>query len=130
MTDTAGTPSFSTATTAAVVTRALQTAGGADLVVGSLSGIPGCVATAGRSGRFRSEPPRVQLAQWRYQAVPPNRLAASHIVGGIVLAEETLSSTEAGWHVARALREHLAEFGPPALHDVLAALEGLAVASG
>lgn len=123
-------PGYDATSTAAVITRALQLPGGADLIVGSLSGLEGALATPGRSGRFRSEPPRVQLAEWRYESVPPGRLAASHVVGGIVLAEQTLNVAEAGWHVARSLRQHLIDNGPVAVHDVLAMLEGLRIACG
>lgn len=119
---------FDASASAATISRALQTPGGPDLVVGSLSSLPGVVATPGRSGRFRSEPARVLVAQWRYHAVPPGRLAESHVVGGIVLAEETLSMGEAGWRVARALRQHLLECGSAVLPDILAMLEGLDVA--
>ena len=89
--------------------------------------MPHALVSRGRSGLFRSEP-RVQLADWRYQAEPSGRLLESHLVDGVILSEETLSSAEAGWHVARALRRHLHEYGPGTLHDVLAMLEGLAIA--
>ena len=121
-------PGYDAAECAAVITRALQLPGGPDLVVGSLSAIPYAVATPGRSGLFRSESARVQFAEWRFEAVPPNRLLQAHVVHGIVLAEETLSVTEAGWRVSRALRQHLLEYGAGILHDVLATLEGLSKA--
>jgi hypothetical protein len=121
-------PGFDAAESAAVISRALRLPGGADLVVGSLSSLPYVVASPGRSGFFRSEPARVQLAEWRYQAVPPARLAEGHVVQGIVIAEETLGFNEAGWRVSRALRQHLLEYGPGMLDEVLAMLEGLAIA--
>ena len=86
---------------------------------------PNCVWT---SGRFRSEPARVLIAQWRYEAASRGRLVESHVVGGIVLAEATLRVGDAGWRVARALRQHLQECGPSILPDMLAMLEGLEIA--
>lgn len=121
-------PGFDASASAATISRALQLPGGAELVVGSLAAIHGVMATPARQGRFRSEPARALVAQWRYEAVPPGRLAESHVVAGIVLAEETLSVAEAGWRLARALRQHLLEFGPAVLPDILAVLEGLTVA--
>lgn len=121
-------PGFDAAASAAIISNALRLPGGADLVVGSLSRVPYAVATPARSGFFRSEPARVQFAEWRYQVVPPGRLSEAHVVQGIVLAEETLGMNEAGWRVARALRQHLLEYGPGVLPEVLATLEGLAIA--
>lgn len=124
-----GAPVYDPASAAAVIDRALQLVGGADLVVGSLSGVPGAVVTERRKGMFRSAPGSVQLAQWRYSTVPPGRLAAGHVVGGIVLAEDTLPAAAAGAHVAEALRLHLVEEGPRILPDVLSLLEGLVTAA-
>jgi hypothetical protein len=123
-------PGYDPVASAAVVTRALQMPGGADLVVGSLVLVPHALVSRGRSGLFRSEPTRVQLAEWRYCAEPSGRLRESHVMDGVVLSEETLSPAEAGWHVARALRQHLHEYGAGILHDVLAVLAGLDIACG
>jgi hypothetical protein len=121
-------PEFDPAASAAVITRALQLPGGAELVIGSLSAIPHAVASPPRARFFRSEGARVQFAEWRYQALPSGRLSESHVVEGIVLGKETLTFNEAGWRVSRALRKHLQEYGPGILREVLAVFEGLAKA--
>ena len=114
---------------AAVVLAALAQPGGAGLVVESLGRLPGAVATPARGGRFRSSPALVQLGQWRYEARDQG-LAVAHVVGGISLAHTALPPAQAGAHVAGALGVFLHEQGVQALSDVLAVLEGLAVAAG
>ncbi len=122
-------PGYDPAASAAVIDRALQLPGGADLVAGSLGAVPGAVVVERRKGVFRSSTGSVQLGRWRYSAADGGRLAAAHVVGGIVLAQESLSAAEAGGHVAEALRLHLVEEGPRILPDVLAVMEGLSSAA-
>ena len=123
-------PGFDRAECAAVITRALQLPGGSELVTGSLSGIPGAVVGRRRSGLFGGSSVSVQFAQWRYEAESSGRLAIAHVVGGIVLAENVTPPAKAGAHVAMVLNQQLTEFGPRILPDILALLEGLAVAAG
>jgi hypothetical protein len=122
-------PGYDRAACAELIGRALALPGGADLVVGSLSGLPGAVAIGARPGRFRSRAGFVELGQWRYAVAASGRLAVAHVVAGIVLAEETLPAATAGDHVAGALGQHLAELGPRGLAEVLSVLEGLSAAS-
>jgi hypothetical protein len=123
-------PGFDRQHCVTVVTRALQLPGGSELVAGSLAGLPAAVVSRRRSGLFGSSAPlKVQLGEWRYEPAPNGRLAAAHVVGGIVIAENVLAPVEAGAHVAMVLSQQLAEYGPRLLPDVLAVLEGLSVAA-
>ena len=111
-----------------VLSRALGQRGGPGLVVAGLGSLPGASVTSARSGFFRSSPMLVQLGQWRYEA-RGDVLATAHVVGGIAVAQAVLTPVNAGEHVAGALGAFLAEQGERSLPDVLALLEGLAVAS-
>ncbi len=115
---------------AAVVTRALLVLGGADLLLGSLATIPGAVHTPGRAGVFRSNPERVQVGEWRYEAARDGRLVGAHVVGGIVLAELALSPEAAGANVAAALGQLIGAYGAQLVPTVSSVLEGLGVAAG
>ena len=121
---------YDPAAAAGVVTRALGVAGGIDLVLGSLATVPGVVRTAARTGLFRSHPVRLQVGEWRYEPTADGRLAAAHVVGGIVIAETALSPEAAGRSVAAALGQLIDGFGAQILPAVRAVLEGLDVASG
>ena len=123
-------PSYDAAGAADVLSRALALAGGPELVVGSLRTLPGAVRTAERRGMFRSNPEQVLVGQWRYEATRDGRLAAAHVVGGIVLAELTLPAGEAPFHVAASLGAHVADHGARIVPAVRSMLEGLAVAAG
>ena len=111
-----------------VLSRAMAQRGGAALVVARLGSLAGAAVTEARSGFFRSSPMLVQVGQWRYES-RGDVLATAHVVGGIALAQSVLTPATAGAHVAGALGVFLAEQGQQALPDVLAMLEGLAVAS-
>jgi len=115
---------------AAVITAALLLVGGADLVLGSLGTVPGVVRTPARKGVFRSTPQREQIGEWRYEMSGDGRLTAAHVVGGIVLAELTLSPQAAGTSVAQALAQHIRDLGAQIIPAVEAVLEGLGVAAG
>lgn len=121
---------YDAAAAAGVLTRALGVLGGIELVLGSLATIPGVVRTAARSGLFRSSPQRLQVGEWRYEPTADGRLAAAHVVGGIVIAETALSPEAAGRSVAAALGQLIDAFGAQVLPAVRSVLEGLDVASG
>jgi hypothetical protein len=121
---------FDSAQATAVLERALALVGGAELVVGSLAGVPGTQRTPARKSMFRSSPEQVQVGQWRYEVTTDGRLSAGHVVAGIVLAELTLPSHQAAAHVAAALAEHVADQGARIVPAVRSMLEGLAVAAG
>jgi hypothetical protein len=78
---------------------------------------------------FRSSVASVDLGRWRYTAGHAGRVTISHVVSGIVLSEETLPPTAAAPHITAAIGQHLVDFGSYILPEVLALLEGLAVAS-
>lgn len=122
-------PGFDAAVVATVVDAAMGIRGGADLVIGSLGSVPGAVVTERRSGFLRSSEGGVQLAQWRFEGRSGGRLAVSHVVGGIALSDEMLPTPQVGGHVAAALAQHLVEYGPQILPDVVAVLAGLRVAT-
>ncbi len=113
-----------------ILARALALVGGPGLVVGSLGSLPGAVRTAERRGMFRSNPEQVLVGQWRYEVTRDGRLAAAHVVGGIVLAELTLPADEAPRHLAASLGAHVADHGARIVPAVRSMLEGLAVAAG
>jgi hypothetical protein len=115
---------------AQVIGRALGLTGGADLVLGSLSTLPGVQHWAARRSMFKSSPERVLVGEWRYEVAPDGRLLAAHVVGGIVLAELVFPPDAAGVHVATAIGQHLAAYGAQTLPAVESMLEGLAVAAG
>ncbi len=125
MSDPSAGSSFDAAALADTITRVLATSGGSALVVEALGRIPGAVVIAPRSGMFKSNPARVQLGAWRYEAGSAGRLAAAHVVGGVVLGEELLPAAAAGVHVARALGQQVSDFGPQVVPEVEAVMEGL-----
>jgi hypothetical protein len=111
-----------------VVARALAV-GGAGLVVDALGRIRGAEAVDAGSGFFRSAPRSVEIGTWRYHADKRDRLVVSHVVGDIVLAEETPPPQQSAQHVAAVLALHIEGVGDVALPDVLAVLEGLSAAA-
>lgn len=123
-------PGFDATAAAGVVDAAMRLRDGADLLIGSLSGIPGAVVTERRSGFLRSSEGGVQVSGWRFEARSDGRLAVSHVVGAIALSEELLPAPQVGAHVAAALAQHLVEYGPQILPDVVAVLAGLHAATG
>jgi len=122
-------PRFDRAHCAAVLTRALQLPGGSQLVADLLAGLPGAVVTRRRSGGYGRSTKCVQLGHWRYWPVDRGRLEIAHIVDGVLLAEHEAGPIEAGPHITMVLTAQLREYGPRLLPDILALLEGLAVAS-
>ncbi|BAX92669.1 DUF5073 family protein [Mycobacterium shigaense] len=104
---------------------ALSGPGGVGMVVRVFCGIPGVARTPARRGLFRSQPERVQIGDWRYELTPDGRLGAAHVVGGIALAEEVLAAAAVGPHIARALGQVVAHYGPTIMPNVDAALEVL-----
>jgi hypothetical protein len=113
------------------VSRAIGTAlsgpAGVGMVVRVFCGIPGVVLTPARRGLFRSQPERVQIGDWRYELTSDGRMGAAHVVGGIALAEEVLAAAAVGPHIARALGQVVAHYGPSIMPNVDAALEALEV---
>lgn len=114
---------------AAVISRALDCPGGPGMLVAVMASLPAAAHTPARKGLFRSSPEQVQLGSWRYQVGPDGRLQASHVVGGIVLAEQPLSPDTAGEHVAAAIAEHIAGHGSqvrPYVESMLTVLDATA----
>ncbi|OMC45852.1 DUF5073 domain-containing protein [Mycobacterium sp. IS-2888] len=115
------------------VSRAVGTAlagpGGVGLVVRVFCGVPGVILTPARRGFFRSQPERIQIGDWRYELTADGRLAAAHVVNGIVLAEEVLAAAAVGPHIARALGQVVSNYGPTIMPNIDAALEMLEAGS-
>jgi hypothetical protein len=130
---TASTPSgsqYDAGAAAAVISRAVDSPGGPGMVVAVMASLPAAGHTPARKGRFRSSPEQVQLGSWRYQVGADGRLQASHVVGGIVLAEQALSPDTAGEHVAAAIAEHIAGHGSQVRPYVESMLTVLDVTAG
>jgi Domain of unknown function (DUF5073) len=109
---------------------ALSGPGGVALVVKVFGGVPGVIVTPARRGLFRSQPERVQIADWRYEVSPDGRLAAAHVVNGVAIAEEVLAAGAVGPHIARALGQLVSGYGPTIIPNIDAALEALDTGSG
>jgi hypothetical protein len=122
-------PAYDRVAATAILCRVLAMPGGAELVTASLAQIPGAVVTYPRSGRFRSSVASAQLGLWRYSPAAAGRIMVAHVVGGFVVSEDSLPPAAAAPHITAAIGQHLADYGPYILHDVVALLEGLAVAS-
>jgi Domain of unknown function (DUF5073) len=112
------------------VAGALAGPGGVALVVSVFAGLPGVVRTPARRGMFRSQPERIQIGDWRYELASDGRLSASHVVGGIVIAEEVLSASDVGPHIARALGQVAARYGATIVPNIEAAVEALNTSAG
>jgi Domain of unknown function (DUF5073) len=102
---------------------ALAGPGGVGLVVKVFCGLPGVLLTPPRRGLFRSQPERIQIGEWRYEVTSDGRLSASHLVNGIVIAEEVLPAGAVGPHVARSLGQVVNNFGPATVTGIDAAVE-------
>jgi hypothetical protein len=122
-------PAYNRAEATAVICQVLTLPGGAELVTTSLAQIPGAVVTRARSGVFRSSSASTQLGLWRYTPGGAGRITVAHVVGGIVLSEDTLPPAAAAPHITAAIGQHIADFGSSIVPDVVALLEGLAVAA-
>jgi hypothetical protein len=117
---------YDSAAAATVIARAMSGPGGLHVVLGVFGAVPGVAATPARRGLFRSEPARVRIGSWRYEVSSDERLRAGHVVGDVVLAEELLPAAAVPAHLARALGEVVAAYGPSALPQLTAALDVLA----
>lgn len=113
-----------------VVAEALTGPGGVALVVNVFAGLPGVIHVPAKRGMFRSEPERIQIGDWRYEVARDGRLHAGHVVNGVVIAEETLAAGAGGPHLARALEQIVARYGPATVPAVDAAVEALEASSG
>lgn len=120
---------YDRAAAASLLARVLGLSGGPGLVTASLAKLPGAAERHARGG-FGSRVAGVELGAWRFTPATGTRLLVAHVVGGIAISEEPLLPVAAAQRIAGAIDEHLANFGPQILPDVLAVLEGLAVASG
>ncbi|MGE2817764.1 DUF5073 family protein [Mycobacterium heidelbergense] len=109
---------------------ALAGPGGVGLVVRVFCGVPGVILTPARRGFFRSQPERIQIGDWRYEVTADGRLAAAHVVNGIVLAEDVLAAAAVGPHIARALGQVVSNYGPTIMPNIDAALEMLESGTG
>jgi hypothetical protein len=123
-------PEYDRAVAATVIGRVLALPGGAELVTSSFAQIPGAVVTQARAGMFGPRLSSVQLGQWRYTPAAACRVSVAHVVGNVVLSEDVLPPAAAAQHMTAAVGQHISDFGAYILPEVLALLEGLAVASG
>lgn len=123
-------PGYDARSAAGIISGTVDSPGGPGMLVSMLAGLPAVLHTPARKGLFRSGPEQVQLGSWRYQVSPDGRLHAAHVVGGIVLADQTLSPAAAGGHVAAAIGEHVTAHGSQVLPHVDAMLTVLAGSSG
>lgn len=121
---------FDQARVSRAVANALAGPGGVPMVISVFVGIPGVVRTPARRGLFRSQPERIQIGDWRYEVARDGRLSASHVVGGIVIAEEVLPAGEVGPHIARALGQIAARYGATIVPNIEAAVEALNTSAG
>lgn len=112
------------------VGAALAGPGGVGMLVKVFCAVPGVVLTPARRGFFRSEPERILIGDWRYEVTSDGRLSASHLVNGIVLAEQVLAAGEVGPHIARALAQLVSHYGPTIQPGIDAALEMLETFGG
>lgn len=103
---------------------------GVGVVLRAFCGVPGVLLAPARRGIFRSQPQQVQIGEWRYEVTGDERLRAAHVVHGIVLAEEVLPAGSVGGHVARALGQLVAGYGPTIVPNIEAALEVLETSAG
>jgi hypothetical protein len=117
---------YDPAIAAAAIAYAMGGPGGLHVVWGVFGAVPGVSRTPPRRGLFRSEPERVRIGSWRYEVSSDGRLRAGHVVGDVVLAEELLPAEAVPMHLARALGEVAAAYGPSALPQLAAAFEVLA----
>lgn len=112
------------------VGAALAGPGGVGMVVKVFCGVPGVVLIPARRGFFRSEPERIQIADWRYEVTRDGRLSAAHVVNDIVLADSVLAAGAVGPHIAHALGKVVNSYGPTILPSIDAAVEMLETFGG
>ncbi|MEZ0051164.1 hypothetical protein ABIA30_002162 [Mycobacterium sp. MAA66] len=103
---------------------------GVGSVVAVFSTVPGVVHTPARRSLFRSTPARVQIADWRYEIAQDGRLRAAHVVGDIVIAEETLNADAVGPHIARSLAQLIDRYGSTICPHIDAAVDALRISLG
>jgi hypothetical protein len=123
-------PAYDRTAATAVICRVLALPGGAELVTASLAQIPGAVVTQPRVGMFRASAASTQLGLWRYTPARDGRITVAHVVGGVALSEDTLLPAAAAPHITAAIGQHITDFGSSILPDIVALIEGLAIASG
>ena len=121
---------FDAAQVSRTITEVMAGPGGIALVVNVFGGLPGVVHTPERRGMFRSQPARIQIADWRYEVTGDGRLRAAHVVNGIVIAEETLVADAVGPHIARSLGQVVAQYGAAVVPNIEAAVEVLSASAG
>lgn len=112
------------------ISAALAGPGGVALVVKVFAGLAGVIHTPARRGLFRSNPERIQIGDWRYEVAHDGRLLAAHMVNGIVIAEDILVAAAVGPHIARALGQIVARYGPTVIPNINAAVEILGTSTG
>lgn len=112
------------------VGAALAGPGGVGVVLRVFCGVPGVILAPARRGIFRSRPQHVLIGDWRYEVTDDGRLRAAHVVNGIVLADEVLAAGTVGSHLARALGQLVAGYGPTIVPNIDAALEVLETSAG
>jgi hypothetical protein len=112
------------------ISAALAGPGGVALVVNVFSGLTGVVHTPARRGLLRSQPERIQIADWRYEISNDGRLLAAHMVNGVVIAEDILLANEVGPHIARSLGQIVARYGASVVPNIDAAVEILGTSTG
>jgi hypothetical protein len=107
-----------------VVTAALGTPGGAELVLHALSGVPQVNEVEVKTG-WRSTVPAVAVGDRRFRAQGDSQLLVEHVVQDVVLSTSTAGPADAGLAVSAALTAHVRHFGATLVPEVEAALEGL-----
>jgi Domain of unknown function (DUF5073) len=112
------------------VAGALAGPGGIALVVKVFAGLPGVIHTPAKRGLFRSNPERIQLADWRYEVAHDGRLLAAHMVNGVVIAEDILLADAVGPHIARSVGQIVARYGATVIPNIDAAVDILGTSGG
>ncbi|MGB8406238.1 MAG: DUF5073 family protein [Mycobacterium sp.] len=112
------------------VAAALSGPAGVGSVITVFSAVPGVVRTPARRSLLRSAPERVQIGDWRYEITQDGRLRAAHVVGDIVIAEETLDADAVGPHIARALAQLIGRYGSTICPHIDAAVDALRISLG
>ena len=117
--------SFEPARVSDTVNAALAGPAGVAAVVSVFRSVPGVIHTPPRRGMFRSAPEYVQIGDWRYEVTGDGRLKAAHVVGDIVIAEESLDAHAVGPHIARSLDQLVGRYGSTICPHIDAAVEVL-----
>ena len=118
---------FEPARVSDTVNAALAGPAGVAAVVNVFRSVPGVVHAPARRGMFRSAPEQVQIGDWRYEVTGDGRLKAAHVVGDIVIADESLDAHAVGPHIARSLDQLVGRYGPAICPHIDAAVEVLSL---